>query len=180
VLSSLKQFSHTDTCGSRQVNREKNYVVVQPGIILSDLHAVLEENGLAMINVGSISDQTLGGCITTATHGSGLTFQSLSSHVLSFTLLTSDGSHVRCSRTENADLYAATLCGFGTTGILLSVQLQVEPYFNLREDAELVKFQDVLRNFEGIVSSAEHVRMWWFNQNDTVRLSRCNRSSEVR
>ena len=54
------------------MNYDKRYVVAQAGIILSKLHAELAAHGLAMINLGSISDQTLAGVVTTATHGTGI------------------------------------------------------------------------------------------------------------
>ena len=104
---------------------EKRYITCEAGITLHALHEELGKHHLAMRNLGSISDQTLGGIVTTATHGSGMDHKVLSTYVLSLTLLTADGSRVTCSRSENADLFIATICGLGSTGIILVVQLEV-------------------------------------------------------
>ncbi|TFY76287.1 hypothetical protein EWM64_g7724, partial [Hericium alpestre] len=48
-----------------ELNPEKRCVTAQGGIILATLAAALDDAGLAMINVGSISEQTLAGMVTT-------------------------------------------------------------------------------------------------------------------
>jgi L-gulonolactone oxidase len=163
-----------------QVNTEKLYVVAQAGITLNDLHAELAKNNLAMSNVGSISEQSLGGVISTATHGSGINYGVLSTQVRALSLLLADGSRASCSRTERPDLFLATLCGLGATGIILSVQLDVEPNFRLKETQQSLPFDEVVQNFDHHVHSAEHVRFWWFPTMDTVRCSYSNRTSEVK
>jgi L-gulonolactone oxidase len=132
-----------------------------------------------MINVGSISDQTLAGIVTTATHGSGITYGVMSTHVLSLTLLLADGSKVSCSRQQNPDLFIATICGLGSTGLILTIQLEVEPAFRLKEVQETVDFDYGIKNLDDIVSSAEHVRFWWFPTAGTIRVSCADRTQEV-
>lgn len=163
-----------------EVNTEKNYVVAQGGIVLSDLHSRLAQHGLAMINVGSISDQTLAGIITTATHGTGIHFGVISTHVLFLTLLLADGSRITCSRNENSELFTATICGLGCTGVVLSIGLQVEPAFRLEEVQYTQPFDDVVRNFDTVVQSAEHVRMWWYPAADSICVSQSNRTQAPR
>ncbi|KAK7676057.1 hypothetical protein QCA50_020981 [Cerrena zonata] len=161
-----------------EVNVEKRYVVAQGGIILSALHSALAQYGLAMINVGSISDQTLAGVVTTATHGTGVHFKVISTHVQALVLLLPDGSRVRCSRTEHADLFMASLCGLGSTGLILQIQLEVGPTFRLKETQESLPFDHVVERLDSYANSSEHVRMWWFPQADTVRVSSADRTTE--
>ena len=47
------------------VDREKMEVTVRAGTTLSELNVLLEEYGLAMRILGSISDQTVAGAIST-------------------------------------------------------------------------------------------------------------------
>lgn len=159
---------------------EKRFVIAQAGITLNDLHAHLASYDLAMRNVGSISDQTLAGIVTTATHGTGITYGVMSTHILSLTLLLADGTRVECSRHEHADLFTATICGLGSTGLILSIQLEVEPAFRLREIQESLPFDEVVQNLDQLVYSAEHVRFWWFPAADSMRVSALDRTKEVR
>lgn len=133
-----------------------------------------------MINVGSISDQTLAGIVTTATHGSGIDYGVMSTHVMALTLLLADGSRVNCSRSERNDLFIASICGLGATGIILSIQLEVEPAFRLKEVQESLPFEEVMEHLDELVYSAEHTRFWWFPTKDIVRCSYSDRTSEAR
>lgn len=162
-----------------EVDVEKHRVTVEAGIVLHDLHRHLERYGLAMSNCGSISDQTLGGVVTTATHGTGIAYSVISADVHSLTLLLADGSYVYCSRTERADLFAASLCGLGATGLLVNIELQVEPVFRLKEVAELRPFADVVDKLDSIAHSAEHVRLAWTPATDLIRVGRMDRTTDA-
>jgi L-gulonolactone oxidase len=132
-----------------------------------------------MSNVGSISDQSIAGVISTATHGTGTTFKSISTHVLELGMLLADGSRVVCSRCKNEDLFLATLCGLGITGLIVTVKLQVEAAFRLKETRDVIPFDECLDDLDMHAESAEHVRIWWFPQTNCVRLLKANRTSEV-
>lgn len=152
---------------------------MQAGITLNALHAGLAAHNLAMINVGSISDQTLAGIVTTATHGTGMNYKVISTHVLSLILLLADGTRVNCSRQERADLFAASLCGLGSTGLILQIKLEVGPAFRLKEVQESVPFVEVVDHLDTIANASEHVRLWWFPQADVIRVSSADRTQEV-
>ena len=147
---------------------------------MNALHVILAQHGLAMSNLGSISEQTLAGVVSTMTHGSGAGFQVLSSYVMALTLLLADGSRVMCSPEERTELFMASICGLGTTGLILSVQLAVEPAFRLKEVRTPLKFDTMVKDLDILARSAEHVRMWWFPVTDIVIYNQANRTNEVR
>lgn len=60
---------------------ENKTVTVEAGIRVYKLNEVLQKNGLALSNLGSISEQSIAGAISTATHGSGINFGNISSQV---------------------------------------------------------------------------------------------------
>lgn len=132
-----------------------------------------------MINVGSISDQTLGGIITTATHGSGADYGVMSTQVRGLKILLANGRSIVCSRTQDSDLFIATLCGIGATGIVLEVLLDVEPAFRLKEVQEPMMFDDMVKNIDVLIKSAQHVRFWWFPATDKAVYSSADRTYDV-
>ncbi|KAF8622619.1 hypothetical protein AX15_006874 [Amanita polypyramis BW_CC] len=161
-----------------EINSQKRYVIAQAGITLHKLHAELAKHHMAMSCIGSISDQTLAGVITTASHGSGIHFGVISTQVMAVALMQADGSHITCSRNEHPDLFLATLCGLGATGIILTVQLELEPAFRLKEVQESLPFDAVVNELDQLVGSAEHVRFWWYPSTDIVRCSYSDRTLE--
>lgn len=139
-----------------QVDRDKLRVVVQGGMTLHALHKHLDAHDLAVSNLGSISDQSIAGVISTATHGTGLTFGCLSTQVLSLDMMLADGSRVRCSRNENQELFLATSCGLGATGLIMRVTLQVERAFRLQESHVPFEFDEVVGRLDELFAASEH------------------------
>ena len=66
------------------VDQEKGIITVEAGMDLHTLHQVLKNNGMALSNLGSISDQSVAGVMATASHGTGTAFGSLPTMVSCF------------------------------------------------------------------------------------------------
>ncbi|KAK9895148.1 L-gulonolactone/D-arabinono-1,4-lactone oxidase [Cystobasidium minutum MCA 4210] len=167
------------------VDTVNNVVTVQGGIRLRNLHPLLRLHGLALSSLGSISDQTLAGAIATATHGSSLQYGNLSSIVRSLTLITGqeDEPVLTCDAENNGDIFQASRCGLGMTGIITRVTVQCEKAFNLQEEVFSMytsAFIEALKDggADSIARSAQHVRAWWHPQAGQIRISRMNRTSK--
>lgn len=96
------------------------------------------------------------------------------------TLLLADGSVAVCSPTRDSDLFNATLCGIGATGVILRVKMTVEPAFRLKEIGETLPFDEFIGKMGELAKRAEHPRFWWFPAAGTVRCGYANRTTEVR
>ncbi|GAB4406610.1 MAG: FAD-binding oxidoreductase [Bacteroidia bacterium] len=71
---------------------------------------------------------SMGGALASDVHGKNHHKEgSFADHVLSFDLLTADGSVRRCSRDTHPALFQATAGGMGLTGLILSLTLQLRP-----------------------------------------------------
>jgi len=168
-----------------QVDSATQTFHAQGGIVLKDLHPIIAERGnLAISSLGSISDQTLAGAISTSTHGSGVSFPSISTTAtfLDIVLPLADAPVVRVSRNpdEDSDLFHAALCGLGAVGIVVGVGMRAERTFKLEEETFSMRFDEFTRRWSEIAESAEHVRCWWFPQVGRVKVSRLNRTNKVR
>jgi FAD/FMN-containing dehydrogenase len=79
---------------------------------------------------------TVGGAIANDVHGKNHHVDgTFSEHVLDFTLMLASGEIVRCSRSENSQLFWATIGGIGLTGIILAARFKMVPisssYYNV-------------------------------------------------
>lgn len=169
--------------GLIKLDHDKRSASFYAGTILHDIHHELDsaQPPMAMPNIGSISDQTIGGLISTASHGSGVTFPVLSQHVRAITLILPlpGAPLVRCTATNDPDLFKASLCGLGATGLMVEVEIEVEEAFRLRETKEPRPVDEVLGQLDELKHSAEHVRLWWYPDAEGVIIGRANRTYQV-
>ena len=160
------------------VDRERKQVTVEAGIPLFELAAQLAEHGLALSNLGDIGYQTVAGAISTATHGTGARFGTLSTQVVALRLITGDGSVVECSRESDPDLFRAAQVGLGALGVISQVTLQCEDAFNLHAVEQPEKLEAVLESFEERVQGNEHFEFYWFPHTDVCMTKENNRTDE--
>lgn len=161
-----------------EIDHEKATVKVQAGIRLYTLNQELQKHNLALSTLGSISDQSIAGAISTGTHGTGKEFGAIGSNIIELEIMNSRGEIVKCSKSENSDLFAAARCGLGAVGIVITVTLQVEKAFHLDIEEFPSPYSDVISNLQILRDSAEHVRIWWFPYTNWCWVWRANRTTK--
>jgi L-gulonolactone oxidase len=171
VMMSLKRLSKVHL-----IDITRAVVKVDAGITIKDLTEILDKNGLAIPNLGSISDQTIAGAIATGTHGTGATLGSLSSMVLELTLVDGQGNIITASPDDpsTADLFHAACVSFGALGVVVGLTLQVVRAFDLQTVENEVSLTEVLSNIDQRARSAKHYRFWWFPHTNTCNEWRGN------
>lgn len=155
------------------VCRELNTVKVEAGITFTQLNQHLDKHNLAFPVLGSISDITVAGVLSTGTHGTGAKFGIISNYVIDLELITTSGDTIKCSRDENSDVFLSTLCGLGAIGIITKVTLQCEPAFLLYSYSYPSTLNEVLEDLNDQINGCDHFRFLWFPHTDCVSIS-CN------
>jgi FAD/FMN-containing dehydrogenase len=103
-------------------------VEAEAGLSLATLVDVLLPRGFFPPVTPGTKHVTLGGALAADVHGKNHHHDgSFATAVESFTLLGADGVTRRCSRTENADRFWATVGGMGLTGVVRTVRLKLLP-----------------------------------------------------
>jgi L-gulonolactone oxidase len=140
------------------VDKENKTIRAQAGIKLHALNLLLDAEGLALTNLGSIAKQSLAGAITTGTHGTGIGFQCLASQVLEFTMIKADGERITCRKGDT--LFDAAIISLGCLGIITEMTLQVSESFNIHDKTYTAKFTDVIENIDAYIAH-DHFKLWW-------------------
>jgi len=159
------------------VDRDARTVTVQAGITLRRLAEELAANGLAQPNLGDIGEQTLAGAISTATHGTGAAFGTLSTQVKALRLVTADGSALDVTE-HDPELLRAARVSIGALGVISQVTLQCEDAFNLHAIEQPAKLDDVLARWDDLVQRNEHFEFYWFPHTDVCMTKENNRTGE--
>jgi FAD/FMN-containing dehydrogenase len=100
---------------------------VGAGARWSEVIPYLDTRGRSVAIMQSNDSFSVGGSISVNCHGWQLDRPPIIASVESFTLLTADGEIHRCSRSENAELFALVPGGYGLFGVILDVRLRVVP-----------------------------------------------------
>jgi len=139
---------------------DKNLVQIKGGTTLNEVNAFLEKKGKCLSSLGSISEQTISGAISTGTHGTGISYGNLCSMVEMMRIVDASG-HIRVAK-KGDELWSAAVCGLGAVGIICEVTFLVEPLFKLYAIQKPMPLDHVLGNLNDLINSAEHYRFWWF------------------
>ncbi|KAM8953293.1 L-gulonolactone oxidase-like [Pelodytes ibericus] len=151
-----------------KINKENKQVTVEAGILFSDLNKELDGCGLALSNLGAVSEVAAAGVIGTGTHNTGIQHGILSTQVVALTLMTSSGEIIECSQSVNSEIFQAARLHLGALGVILTVTLQCKPAFNLQEIHFSSTLQEVLDKLDNHLNSSEYFRFFWFPHTERV------------
>ena len=148
-------------------NAETGLLEADAGVLLSDIIAHAAPYGFFPAVVPGTQFVTLGGAIANDVHGKNHHRRgTFGCHVESFTLLRSDGKTHRCSATDNARHFRATIGGMGLTGLILSASIRLMRVHSLDIVEKATPFRD-LGEFFGLAEAADQANEYavaWIDQ----------------
>lgn len=152
----------TGMTGIRSADSES--VTVLAGTLLKALNEELDRRGVALANMGDITEQTVAGAIATGTHGTGRDSGGLADQVLALEMVLADGSVVTAKPGE--ELFDAARVSLGALGIVTAVTLRVEPAFLLRNQRRSMGLSEILDSLDSLTSANEHMDFFWLPHTD--------------
>ncbi|HEY4113769.1 MAG TPA: D-arabinono-1,4-lactone oxidase [Rhizomicrobium sp.] len=138
----------------------------------------LHPHGLALLNMGDIDRQTLGGVVGTGTHGTGATLRSFSAEVAGFRLILADGQVLNCTAAENAEIFAAGRCSLGVFGVMTEITMNARPAYKLVERNFLMQSDELFRELDRLIASNRHFEFFWFPYADRAVCKSLNETDE--
>jgi FAD-linked oxidoreductase len=152
--------------GLESVDLQRQQATVWVGTRLQDLGPLLAAQGLALVNQGDIDVQSLGGVLSTATHGTGPTLGCMASQVLELKLVTATGDTVTLRRERDGARFLAAAVSLGLLGIISRVRLQLRPAYRLTDVRRTQPLDAVLENIEVTAARHRHFEFLWFPYSD--------------
>jgi D-arabinono-1,4-lactone oxidase len=154
-------------------------LTVEAGCRVFELNEYVKKHELAVQNLGSISDQSVAGLISTGTHGSTQYHGLVSQQVVEITLVNSQGELVTCSSIKKPEIFKAALLSLGKIGIIVYVTLRTCPSYTIKSKQEIIKFDTLLNNWDNIWLDSEFIRIWWFPYTDRCVCWRASKSDDA-
>lgn len=133
-------------------DEETGIIQCQSGVTLAELLDIFMPRGWFLPVTPGTKFITVGGAIASDVHGKNQHKKgNFSNHVLDLDLMLADGSIVRCSPAENADLFWATNGGMGLTGIILRATfrlIRIETAYIRQETIRAGNLDEMMDLFE--------------------------------
>ena len=144
-------------------------VTVEAGIKYGELAPYLHSKGYALHNLASLPHISVGGSVTTATHGSGIKNGNLASAVRGLEVVKADGSVVHLSKASDPEKLNAAVVGLGAIGIITKVTLAIQPTYMVRQNVFTgLPVSQMKDNFDKIMSAGYSVSLFYDWQTDLI------------
>jgi alditol oxidase len=141
----------------RAIEVDGDVVRVPGGVRYGSLAVEMVARGLALSNLASLPHISVAGAVATGTHGSGLRNGSLATAVRAMEMVTGTGELVRLSGEE----LAGAVVNVGALGIVTSLDLAVEPLYNVTQVVhEGLTWPVLLDRLEEIMGAAYSVSVF--------------------
>lgn len=131
---------------------QHGYFTCQSGITLDQVLEIIVPKGWFLPVTPGTKNITIGGAIASDVHGKNHHVDgAFSRHVTWMDVLTADGQTIRCSHTENTDLFWATCGGMGLTGVITVVKFdlkKIETAYIKQTQIKAKNLDEVIRLFE--------------------------------
>jgi xylitol oxidase len=136
-------------------------VKVAASVRYAELGRRLHDKGYAVHNLASLPHISVAGSCATATHGSGDANGNLATAVSAIEMVTADGDVVALSRESDGDLFDGAVVSLGALGAVVSLTLDIEPAFEVRQQVyEGLPAEILDDHFADLVSSAYSVSLF--------------------
>lgn len=153
--------------GDFALNERDRTVTVAAGTRYGVLALWLDERGWALHNLGSLPHISVGGATATATHGSGDGNGVLSTAVAAFAYVGAD-AEVHEVRRGDPD-FGALVVGLGAFGIIVSLTLDLQPSFRMRQDIYRgLRWDALLGRFDEVTGAGYSVSVFTRWDDDEV------------
>ena len=146
--------------GVLKVDAGSKRVTAFAGTQIRDFYEPLWSAGLALINQGDIDTQQIAGAVSTATHGSGTRYTSLSGVVRGVRLVTASGD-VRDIGEDEPETLRAAQVAVGMLGVITRLELHVTEAYRLKQRVGLWPWEEVLERWHELVEGHRHFGFFW-------------------
>ncbi len=153
IVLDMLSFNRLELDGRRRI------LHVGAGATWKQIIPYLDARDLSVAVMQSNNDFSVGGSISVNCHGWQNGRPPIASTVDAFRLMLADGSIVRCSRTENEELFRLALGGYGLFGVILDAELRVVPNERYRPEVNLLDTRDYVAHFERKVRQDDDIGM---------------------
>ncbi len=146
------------------IDDRKKQITVQSGITLKTLITTIQNRGWSLPCLPDIDTVTLGGALSTGTHGTGRDGKLLSEYMVNCRMVMADGSIREIEAGE--ELMDAVRVSLGLLGIFSEITLQCQPVYTLHLKEQPMHDEQWLGQFSDLLENNDFTRVLWMPHTD--------------
>jgi xylitol oxidase len=140
------------------IDAERRTVTVGAGTNYGVLASYLHRSGWALHNMASLPHVSIAGATATGTHGSGDRLGNLSTAIAALEIICATGDLITVRRGDPG--FDGMVVNLGALGIVTRVTLNIQPGFEVRQDAfEALPWATMLSDFDAVMSAGYSVSL---------------------
>jgi FAD/FMN-containing dehydrogenase len=153
IVLDMLPFNHLE------LDAEKRILRVGAGARWAEVVPYLDQLGYSVAVMQASNDFSVGGSLSVNCHGWQQNAPPIASTVEVIRLVTPAGQAVRCSRSENPELFSLVLGGYGLLGVILEVDLRVVPNERYRPEVEVLPADNYVARFAAKTKGSADIGM---------------------
>jgi predicted dehydrogenase len=143
------------------VDKEKNTIRVQAGVKLNHLNSYLAEHNLSLPSLPFLTNATIGGMISTASHGTSPHWGTMSDQISSMVVVNGRGDVLELSDDSNPELIGAARASLGMLGAVTELELKLVDMKWVRNIKFDIDIYNLIDKWDLIVKKYEHIWAHW-------------------
>ena len=153
-LTVIETYSESEVISLDVANRE---IVVRPTIMLSSLYELLIPHHLFLSSVPSYPMASVGGCVAANVHGQNHIKEGcFANNIKSLVIYHPEKGLVSCSGEKNSNLFNLTIGGYGATGIIHEVKLNLIKVTTNILNVKTITFSTLFEGFQLMEKESHH------------------------
>jgi FAD/FMN-containing dehydrogenase len=170
LVVSLENFKDVE-----RIDTKESTAWAGTGLTVKEGGSKLLEHKLSFHNTGDVDIQYVAGAISTGTHGTGITLQTLSSMLTGCRLLCADGQIREFTEEKDGkNFFDAMRVSLGSMGIMTSMRLKLLPAFKLERKEWCTHTDDCMNHLDELIYENRNFDFYWYPRNDEVKLRTLN------
>ncbi len=179
LIETSESFMHLDNMqGLIEVFPEKKLVKARAGTKLFLFGDEAFKHELALPNQGDINHQSIAGALSTGTHGTGITLQSLANQLQALTLVTGKGEILTIDEAKNPDMIKALSVSLGSAGLITEATIKMVPAYKLKVETFSEDMLTSLLKYKKRLEENRHLEMFYFPVGDWSMVKLMNQTKE--
>ncbi len=163
LFSTNESFMHLDEMqGLIEVMSEKKMVKAYAG---TKLHLFGEEafkHQMSLPNQGDINQQSIGGAMSTGTHGTGITLKSMANQLHALKVITGTGEVLDIDEEKNLDLMQALSVSMGSAVLITEATIKMNQAYKLKVESFAEEISLSLSHLKKRLRENRHLEMFYF------------------